>query len=89
MQAAGFKHCRKEFLSEQPTTLDAMHDLGVLHADQGKLQEAETMYQCALAAREQAVAPDRTSTLDTDLTLGLSIKIRASCRRQRGCISEH
>ena len=38
--------------------------------DQGKLAEAERMYQRALAGKEKALGPDHTSTLDTVNNLG-------------------
>ncbi|KAL4786920.1 hypothetical protein BJX76DRAFT_345944 [Aspergillus varians] len=43
----------------------AFHCLGILYSDQGKLEEAEEIYQQALAGREKALGPDHTSTLDT------------------------
>ncbi|CAG7955633.1 unnamed protein product [Penicillium nalgiovense] len=43
----------------------ALHNLGTLYSDQGKLNEAEEMYQRALAGCEKALGPDHTSTLDT------------------------
>ncbi|KAL4975282.1 hypothetical protein BDW66DRAFT_167301 [Aspergillus desertorum] len=48
----------------------AFHCLGILFSDQGKLKEAEKMYQRALAGREKALGPDHTSTLDTVNNLG-------------------
>lgn len=45
--------------------------LGVLFADQGKLAEAEKMYQRALEEKEKALGPEHTSTLDTVNNLGL------------------
>jgi hypothetical protein len=47
------------------------HNLGLLYADQGKLDEAEKMYQRALQGKEKAWGPDHTSTLDTVNNLGL------------------
>ncbi|PMD19049.1 TPR-like protein [Hyaloscypha hepaticicola] len=44
---------------------DYYHNLGFLCADQGKLVEAEQMYQRALQGKEKARGPDHTSTLDT------------------------
>ncbi|TVY13910.1 Protein SERAC1, partial [Lachnellula arida] len=41
------------------------HFLGNLYADQGKLVEAERMYQRALQGYEKAWGPEHTSTLDT------------------------
>ncbi|KAJ5726945.1 hypothetical protein N7493_005972 [Penicillium malachiteum] len=48
----------------------AFDGLGNLYKDQGKLKEAEEMYQRALAGREKALGPDHTSTLDTVNNLG-------------------
>jgi tetratricopeptide (TPR) repeat protein len=48
----------------------AMHMLGYLYADQGKLDEAEKMLQRALRGYEKAWGPDHTSTLDTVNNLG-------------------
>src|SRR5882762_2713739 len=48
----------------------ALHRLGDLYADQGKLDEAEKMYQRALQGEEKAWGPDHTSTLDTVNNLG-------------------
>ena len=48
-----------------------MHGLGMLYADQGKLGEAEKMYQRALEGYEKALGPEHTSTLITVNNLGL------------------
>ena len=48
-----------------------LHRLGYLYAHQGKLGEAEKMYQRALQGYEKAWGPDHTSTLDTVNNLGL------------------
>ncbi|KAH6673053.1 hypothetical protein B0J14DRAFT_654782 [Halenospora varia] len=50
------------------------HNLGILYADQGKLVEAEQMYQRALQGNEKAWGPEHTSTLDTVNNLGLLYK---------------
>jgi hypothetical protein len=42
----------------------ALHSLGNLYSDQGKLAEAEAMYVRALQGWEEALGPDHTSTLD-------------------------
>ncbi|KAL5353528.1 hypothetical protein ACLOAV_001565 [Pseudogymnoascus australis] len=47
------------------------HKLGDLYADQGKLVEAEQMYQRALQGKEKAWGPEHTSTLSTVNNLGL------------------
>ena len=48
----------------------ALGSLGILYADQGRLQDAEAMYQRALDGKEKAWGPDHTSTLDTVNNLG-------------------
>ena len=48
----------------------ALHNLGDLYADQGKLAEAEKMYIRALQGKEEALGPKHTSTLDTVNNLG-------------------
>jgi len=50
--------------------LGLFHQLGLLCADQGKLVEAEQMYQRALQGYEKAWGPEHTSTLDTVNNLG-------------------
>ncbi|KAN0070367.1 TPR-like protein [Elaphomyces granulatus] len=55
---------------DHTSTLDTVNNLGVLYADQGKLDEAEKMYQRALQGKEKAWGPDHTSTLDTVNNLG-------------------
>ncbi|KAI9854152.1 MAG: hypothetical protein M1813_001359, partial [Trichoglossum hirsutum] len=47
-----------------------LHNLGSLYSDQGKLAEAEAMYQRALAGYEKALGPEHTSTLSTVNNLG-------------------
>ena len=51
--------------TEEKTILGAIHLLGLLYADQGKMAEAEKMYQRALEGHEKALGPEHTSTLDT------------------------
>ncbi|KAH8704348.1 hypothetical protein GQ44DRAFT_778188 [Phaeosphaeriaceae sp. PMI808] len=48
----------------------ALHMLGILYADQGKLAEAEAMYSRVLQGKEEALGPKHTSTLDTINNLG-------------------
>ncbi|KAI1316137.1 kinesin light chain [Xylariaceae sp. FL0255] len=48
----------------------ALHKLGLLYADQGKLAEAEAMYARALRGYEKAWGPEHTSTLTTVNNLG-------------------
>ncbi|KAN0072353.1 hypothetical protein V8E54_009282 [Elaphomyces granulatus] len=52
----------------------ALHNLGNLYADQGKLDEAEKVYQRALQRYEKAWGPGHTSTLDTVNNFGLLYK---------------
>ena len=49
----------------------AYHQLGNLYADQGKLAEAEQMYQQALQGKEKALGAEHTSTLETVNNLGV------------------
>jgi tetratricopeptide (TPR) repeat protein len=49
----------------------ALHMLGILYGDQGKLAEAEAMYIRALQGYEEALGPDHISTLDTVQNLGI------------------
>lgn len=49
----------------------AFHNMGILYFDQGKLVEAEKMYQRALDGKEKAWGPGHTSTLNTVNNLGL------------------
>ncbi|KAA6413191.1 MAG: hypothetical protein FRX48_02935 [Lasallia pustulata] len=51
--------------------LNAIHNLAVLYADQGKMAEVEAMYRRALEGSEKALGPEHTSTLDTVHNLGL------------------
>jgi tetratricopeptide (TPR) repeat protein len=55
---------------EHTSTLDTVNNLGVLYADQGRLGDAEAMYERALRGREKALGPEHTSTLKTVNNLG-------------------
>ncbi|GKT51713.1 nephrocystin-3 [Colletotrichum spaethianum] len=50
------------------------HGLGNLYKDQGRLKEAEAMYERALQGTEKAWGPEHTSTLSTVNNLGLLYK---------------
>jgi len=50
---------------DHASTLSTVNNLGSLYDDQGKLKEAEEMYQRALEGKEKALGSDHTSTLDT------------------------
>ena len=56
---------------ERKTVLDAVHMLGLLYANQGRLGEAEKMYERALRGREEALGVGHSSTLDTVNNLSL------------------
>ncbi|CAI4212535.1 unnamed protein product [Parascedosporium putredinis] len=45
--------------------------LGILYQDQGRLHDAEAMYDRALQGYEKALGPDHTSTLDTVQNFGI------------------
>jgi tetratricopeptide (TPR) repeat protein len=60
-----------EKVEERNAVLGAIHQLGNLYADQGKLGEAEQMYKRALQGKEEALGPTHTSTLYTVNNLGL------------------
>jgi tetratricopeptide (TPR) repeat protein len=48
----------------------AFYGLGNLYQNQGRLKEAEEMFQRALAGYKKALGPDHTFTLDSVLCLG-------------------
>ncbi|KAK1837902.1 NB-ARC and TPR domain protein, partial [Colletotrichum chrysophilum] len=50
------------------------YNLGLLYSDQGRLKEAEAMYERALQGYEKALGPDHTSTLVTVNNLGILYK---------------
>jgi tetratricopeptide (TPR) repeat protein len=50
--------------------LDAIHLLGSLYKDQGRLAEAEQMYQQALQGKEKVLGAEHRSTLGTVYNLG-------------------
>jgi tetratricopeptide (TPR) repeat protein len=56
---------------ERETVLNAVHMLGLLYAAQGKLGEAEKMYDRALRGKEEALGVGHSSTLDTVNNLGV------------------
>jgi tetratricopeptide (TPR) repeat protein len=65
---AGFE---KALGPDHTMTLQAVNNLGVLYRDQGKLAEAEQMYQRALIGKEKALGLDHISTLETVHNLGI------------------
>jgi tetratricopeptide (TPR) repeat protein len=52
-------------------TLDTVNNFGILYWNQGRLAEAEAMYQRALAGFEKALSIEHTSTLMTVNNLGI------------------
>ncbi|KAJ5975009.1 hypothetical protein N7481_008716 [Penicillium waksmanii] len=54
--------------------------LGDLYINQGKLKEAEEMFQRALAGYEKALGPDHTSTLKTVNNLGVLYKAQGKLK---------
>jgi tetratricopeptide (TPR) repeat protein len=56
---------------DHTSTLETVNNLGALYRDQGKLAEAEQMYQRALAGKDKALGLDHTSTLETVNNLGI------------------
>ncbi|SLM35076.1 Tetratricopeptide-like helical domain, partial [Lasallia pustulata] len=50
--------------------LNAVHNMGALYEDQGKMAEAEAMYRRALEGYDKAWGPEHTSTLETVNNLG-------------------
>ncbi|KAA6416359.1 MAG: Kinesin light chain [Lasallia pustulata] len=54
--------------------LNAIHNLGSLYADQGKMAEAEAMYRRTLEGYEKAWPLEHTSTLATVNSLGILYK---------------
>ena len=55
----------RQYSADNISILGGFHGLGNLYSDQGKLKEAEEMYQRALVGKEKALGPDHTSTLNT------------------------
>ncbi|KAK4233637.1 acyl transferase/acyl hydrolase/lysophospholipase [Achaetomium macrosporum] len=62
--------CGSEWSLDEASVINAVHSLGVLYADQGRLEEAEAMYQRALRGKEKALGQGHTSTLRTVNNLG-------------------
>ncbi|KAE8553941.1 hypothetical protein EYB25_002479 [Talaromyces marneffei] len=62
---------KSDLLTDNVGVWDALHILGNLYFDQGKLQDAEMMYQRALVGKEKALGPGHISTFSTVNNLGL------------------
>ncbi|CAN9171138.1 unnamed protein product [Alternaria alternata] len=63
--SVGFEDCNGE-----GSLTEAIHNLGLLYWNQGKLNKAEEMYERALQGKEKALGRDHTSTLETVNNLG-------------------
>ncbi|KAJ6172447.1 hypothetical protein N7470_001514 [Penicillium chermesinum] len=59
---------------------NALGRIGYLYSIQGKLKDAEKMYQRALAGFEKVLGPDHISTLDTVNNLGLPYVIQGKLK---------
>ncbi|KAH8722805.1 hypothetical protein GQ44DRAFT_657694 [Phaeosphaeriaceae sp. PMI808] len=72
MQSQGSQgdNTNAEGTRQQLTVFDAMHRLGNLYDEQGKIAEAEEMYERVLQGKEEALSPNHTSTLNTVNNLG-------------------
>jgi tetratricopeptide (TPR) repeat protein len=65
------QHCKERRRHGTSTsTLNTVNNLGILYADQGRLENAEAMYERALQGKEKAWGPEHTSTLSTVNNLG-------------------
>ncbi|KAJ5454982.1 hypothetical protein N7530_012751 [Penicillium desertorum] len=64
----------RQYSADKFSILGGFHGLGNLYRNQGKLKEAEEMYQRALVGYEKALGPDHTSTLDSVHCLGILYK---------------
>ena len=72
--------CEKALGPDHTSTLDTVHNLGILYSDQGKLKEAEEMYQRALAGCEKALGTNHHKTQRVAEKINALIK---SPRRRR------
>ena len=61
-------------LQNNGNVFHALHNLGNLYTNQGKMAEAEAMYRRALKGYENAWGPEHTSTLATVNNLGILYK---------------
>ncbi len=50
---------------EHPEIADTLHNLADLYGAQGKYEQAEPLYQRALAIREQVLGPEHPATAHT------------------------
>jgi len=71
VQCTGYGHILGGLIDELSIVLDSLFNLGVLFRHQGRLAEAEAMYQRALVGKEKALGPEHLSTLNTVNNLGI------------------
>jgi tetratricopeptide (TPR) repeat protein len=81
MYRRALKEREKALGPEHTSTLDTVNNLGILYRDQGKLAEAELIFQRALKEREKALGPEHKSTLDMVNNLGTLELCRLTTRR--------
>jgi len=60
-----------EFRTKSSSFFQTCFTFGRFYKDQGRLEDAERMYNCALAGFENTWGPEHTSTLDTVNNLGI------------------
>jgi tetratricopeptide (TPR) repeat protein len=65
---------------DNSSTLNTVNNLSILYFHQGKLKEAEEMYQQALAGKEKALGPNHSSTLDTVNNLSILYKAQGKLK---------
>jgi tetratricopeptide (TPR) repeat protein len=82
----------KGFVKDDKLAYYYYHNLGLLYVDQGKLVEAEQMYQRALQGYEKAWGLDNITTyvpaLNTILNLGLLFERQADLAKARTMFSK-
>jgi tetratricopeptide (TPR) repeat protein len=65
----------KALVSDHTSTLDTVHNIGLLYSGQGKLKEAGDIYQRALAGYERVLGPNHNRTrrlVDRLITLSIA-----------------
>ena len=65
MYQRALKGYEKTWGPEHPSTLITVNNLGLLYADQCKIEEAEAMYQRALEGFEKVLGLEHKTTLTT------------------------
>ncbi|KAE9565732.1 hypothetical protein CGMCC3_g18085 [Colletotrichum fructicola] len=75
---------KKEVMDVGEGEIWMFDNLGMLYWDQGRLKEAEAMYDRALQGKEKALGPYHTSTLNTVNNLGLLYKDQGRLKEAEG-----